>query len=66
MNIQLVSNAKGKVTAVQIPVKDWAEVKKKLDAFSIAESIRAGYNEMIEIENSQLEAKSFEQFLNEL
>ena len=66
MNVQLVSNTKGKVTAVQIPVKEWEEVKKKLAAFNIAESIRTGYNEMLQIENGQLEAKSFEQFLDEL
>jgi len=66
MNVQLVSDTKGKVTAVQIPLKDWKEVKKKLEAFNIAESIRAGYNEMLQIENLQVEAKSFEQFLDEL
>ena len=60
MNVQLVSNTKGKVTAVQIPVKEWEEVKKKLAAFNIAESIKTGYNEMLQIENGQLEAKTFE------
>jgi|GEM_PF-3794277 len=43
MNVQLVSNGKGKVTAVQIPLKDWKELEKKLEAFIIAESIKAGY-----------------------
>jgi hypothetical protein len=66
MNVQLVSDTKGKVTAVQIPVKEWKELKKKLAAFNIAESVKTGYNEMLQIENGQLEAKSFEQFLNEL
>ena len=66
MNVQLVSDTKGKVTAVQIPLKDWKEVKKKLEAFNIAESIRAGYNEMLQIENLQVEAKSLEQFLDVL
>jgi len=40
--------------------------RKKLEAFNIAESIKIGYNEMLQIENGQVEAKSFEQFLNEL
>ncbi|MFI5139145.1 MAG: hypothetical protein ACHQIM_15085 [Sphingobacteriales bacterium] len=66
MNVQLVSNTKGKVTAVQIPVKDWKEVKRKLEAFNIAESIKTGYNEMLQIEKGQMEEKSFEQFLNGL
>jgi hypothetical protein len=66
MNVQLVSNTKGKVTAVQIPVKEWKELERKLAAFNITQSIKTGYNEMLEIENGQLEAKSLEQFLNEL
>ncbi|HEY8782367.1 MAG TPA: hypothetical protein VIM16_12155 [Mucilaginibacter sp.] len=66
MNVQLVSNTKGKITAVQIPVRERKEVKKKLEAFNIAESIKTGYNEMLQIENGELEAKSLEQFLNEL
>ena len=66
MNVQLVSNAKGKVTAVQIPVKEWKELEKKLAAFNIAESIKSGYNEMLQIEAGALETKSFESFLNEL
>lgn len=66
MNVQLVSNTKGKVTAVQIPVKEWKELEKKLAAFNIAESIKTGYNEMLQIEHGQLEAKSLEQFLNEI
>ena len=66
MNVQLVSNTRGKVTAVQIPVKEWKEVERKLGAFNIAESIKAGYNEMLQIEKGELEEKSIEQFLNEL
>jgi hypothetical protein len=59
MNVQFVSNTKRKVTAVQIPVKEWKELEKKLAAFNIAESIKTGYNEMLQIENGLLEAKSF-------
>jgi len=66
MNVQLVSNTKGKVTAVQIPLKEWNELKKKLAAFNIAVSIKTGYNEMLQIESGQLEGQTFDQFLNEL
>jgi len=48
------------IMAVQISVKE--SKKKKLSAFKIAESIKTGYNEMLQIENGQLEEKSFEQF----
>ncbi|MDB5120073.1 MAG: hypothetical protein JWN56_1291 [Sphingobacteriales bacterium] len=66
MNVQLVSNGKGKVTAVQIPLKDWKELEKKLEAFNIGESIKAGYNEMKLIEEGKLQVPSFNDFLNGL
>lgn len=66
MNVQFVSNAKGKVTAVQLPLKDWKEVEKKLEAYNIAASIRAGHKEMQQIESGEIKAKSLEQFLDEL
>ncbi|MDQ1086943.1 hypothetical protein [Siphonobacter sp. SORGH_AS_1065] len=66
MNVQYVSNAKGKVTAVQLPLKDWQEVEKKLEAFAIAEGIKAGYREMQIIEEGKLPAKTLSDFLNEL
>ena len=64
MNVQLVSNGKSKVTAVQIPLKDWKELEKKLEAFNIAESIKAGYEEMRLIERGDLQVPSFKEFLD--
>lgn len=66
MNIQLVSNEKGNVTAVQIPLKEWKEIEKKLEAFKIAESIKAGYLEMQLIEKGELKAPSLKEFLDGL
>lgn len=66
MNVQFVSNSKGKITAVQLPLKEWKEVERKLEAFRIAESIRAGYKEMKQIESGEIKAKTIEEFLNEL
>lgn len=66
MNVQFVTNSKGKITAVQLPLKEWKEVEKKLEAFNLAASIKAGYKEMEEIENGEIEAKTLERFLNEL
>lgn len=66
MNVQLVSNGKGKVTAVQISLKDWKELRKKLDAFNVAESIKAGYEEVKLIEKGELEVPSLKDFLNGL
>ncbi len=66
MNVQFVTNSKGKVTAIQLPLKEWEEVEKKLQAFDIAESVKTGYREMQQIESGKLKAKSLDQFLNEL
>lgn len=66
MNVQLVSDGKGKVTAVQISLKDWKELERKLEAFHIAESIKAGHEEMKLIEKGELKVPSFAEFLNAL
>jgi hypothetical protein len=54
MNVQFVTNSKGKVTAIQLPLKDWKEVEQKLHVFNISESVKIGYQEMQQIENGQL------------
>ena len=64
MNVQLVSNGKDKVTAVQIPLKHWKELEKKLEAFNIAESIKPGYEEMRLIERGDLQVPSFKEFID--
>ncbi|MCF0053688.1 hypothetical protein LXM25_26690 [Dyadobacter sp. LJ53] len=66
MNVQFVSNSKGKVTAVQLPLKEWQEVERKLEAFNMAASIKSGFEEMQQIEKGELKAKTLEEFLHEL
>lgn len=66
MNVQYVSNAQGKVTAVQLPLKEWQEVSKKLEAFTRAESIKTGYEEMQQIEKGSLPVRTLDSFLDEL
>lgn len=66
MNVQFVSNSKGKITAVQLPLKEWKEVEKKLEAFNLAANIKTSYREMEQVENGEIEVKMLEQFLNEL
>ena len=66
MNIQLVSDAKGKIKAVQVPLKEWQIIEKKLEAYSMTESIKQGHQEMKMIEKGKLQGKSFEDFIHEL
>lgn len=66
MDIQFVSDNKGKVKAVQVSLKDWESITKKAEAFDIANSIRQGLKEIELIESGQLKAKSMDKLLNEL
>ena len=64
MNVQFVSNSKGKVTAVQLPLKDWQEVERKLEAFEIASSIKTGFEEAKQIETGKLKATTLDEMLS--
>lgn len=66
MDIQFVSDKKGRLKAVQVSLKEWRDIEKKLEAYDLAESIKTGYREMKGIENGELKAKRFEDFINEL
>ncbi len=66
MDIQYVSDKKGKLRAVQITLKEWRDIEKKLEAYELAESIKAGYKEMEQIESGQLKAKKLTEFIDEL
>ena len=66
MDIQYVSDKKGKLRAVQISLKEWRDIEKKLEAYELAESIKAGYKEMEQIESGQLKAKKLTEFIDEL
>jgi hypothetical protein len=66
MNIQFLANDKGKITAVQVPLKDWKELERKAQAYDMAESIRKGLKEVELIEKGEIKPKSFEDLLNEL
>lgn len=66
MDIQFVSDRKGKLKAVQVSLKEWQDIERKLEAYDLAESIKAGYKEMKRIERGELKAKRFEDLINEL
>lgn len=66
MDIQFISDRKGKLKAVQVSLKEWQNIERKLEAYNLAESIKAGYEEMKRIERGELKAKRFEDFVNEL
>lgn len=65
MNVQFLANDKGKITAVQVPLKDWKELERKAKAYDMAESIRNGLKEVELIEKGEIKPKSFTDLLNE-
>ncbi|KAA6437907.1 hypothetical protein FEM33_19075 [Dyadobacter flavalbus] len=66
MNIQFLANNQGKITAVQLPIKDWKELERKAEAYDLAASIRTGLKEVELIEMGEVKPKSLEDLLNEL
>ncbi|GGC16185.1 hypothetical protein [Dyadobacter sediminis] len=66
MNIQFLANNQGKITAVQLPIKDWKELERKAEAYDLAASIRTGLKEVELIEKGEVKPKSLEDLLNEL
>ncbi|PQA56748.1 hypothetical protein C5O19_15510 [Siphonobacter curvatus] len=66
MNVKYVSNTQGKVTVVHLPLKEWQEVSKKLEAFTRTESIKTGYEAMQRIEKGSLLIRTLDSFLDEL
>ncbi|WP_138475179.1 hypothetical protein [Dyadobacter bucti] len=46
MNVQFLSNEKGKKTAVVIPIKDWEEIQEKLDREKFFNSLSKSVQEM--------------------
>lgn len=66
MNIQFLANNQGKITAVQLPIKDWKELERKAEAYDLAASIRTGLKEVELIEKGEIKPKSLEDLLNEL
>jgi len=66
MNPRFVVNDKGKVTAVQVALKDWQELERKAQAYDRANSIQNGLKEVALIENKVIKPKSFIDLLNEI
>ncbi len=73
MNLQYLTDKKGHKSAVQVPLKDWEQIQndlnelkrlrnKKLFLVELAEAVE----EMNRIKEGKIEARTVEDFLNEL
>jgi hypothetical protein len=66
MNVQFLSNEKGKVTAVQVPIKDWKELERKINTLEVVNSIKKGLKEAEQIKKGEIKAKTIWEVLDEL
>lgn len=73
MELQYITDKKGRKNAVQLPIKDWKQIQKDLDELErlrnkklfLAELAEA-VEEMNQIKEGKIQARNAEDFLNEL
>lgn len=69
-SIQYVQDAKGKRTAVQIPIKEWEALQKKLrhekEYNDLKESLSEAFKEVKLMQEGKLPKRSIDEVLNEL
>ncbi len=64
MNIQYVTNEKGKKQSVILPYTDWLKIDKLLNN-NLFQEITAGLNQVKKIRDGKLPKKTFKQLVNE-
>ena len=77
MKLQVIEDSKGRPAGVFIPIKDWAVLKKKVNALDtfqaknepkkhLVNELREAFRELVLIERGKLKARPVEDLLNEL
>lgn len=66
MNVQFLPDHWGNVIAVQLLIKDWKKLERKVKAYDLAASIQIGLKETELIEKGEIKLKSLEDLLNEI
>jgi PHD/YefM family antitoxin component YafN of YafNO toxin-antitoxin module len=73
MNLQFIIDKKGHKSAVQLPMKDWEQIQKDLDELERLRNKKLFMTELAEaveemklIKEGKKQARSAEEFLNEL
>ncbi|WP_425390165.1 hypothetical protein [Ekhidna sp.] len=68
--VQYLQDEKGKRTAVQIPIKEWEALQKKLrhdkEYSELKESLTQAFKEVKLMQEGKLPKKTLDEFLNEL
>jgi hypothetical protein len=66
MKVQFVTDAKGKKTAVQIPIKEWERIRARLDKDGFFDDLKEALHEAELYSAGKIELKSAKDLLNEL
>lgn len=65
MNVQFLSNEKGKKTAVVIPIKDWEEIQKKLKREKFFNSLETSVQEIKLMREGKLPEPKINELFND-
>jgi len=66
MHIQYVTNEKGKKTAVQLPLKEWNELRKSIKKLEVFDDLKQAFVEMDAHSKGKLKTLTTKQLLAEL
>jgi hypothetical protein len=73
MNLQYITDIKGRKSAVQLPLKDWKQIKKELEELKRLRNKKLFMTELAEaieemklIKEGKKQARNADDFLNEL
>ena len=70
MDVQYVSDHKGRAKAVQVPVEDWEKLLSKLkkyeQALKIRNDLKEAYSQVETLKKSRAKKSSLSEFVNEL
>jgi hypothetical protein len=65
MKVQFVTDSKGRKTAVQIPIKEWELIRKKLEKEAFFDDLKDAVEEAVLFEEGKIQLKSARELLNE-
>lgn len=73
MNLQYITDTKGRKTAVQLPVKDWEKIQKDLEELNLYRDkkvffsgLKDAFAQVKEIEAGNIKGTTLNEFLHEL
>ncbi len=66
MQVQYVTNERGKKTAIQLPLKQWEELQKGIKKLELFEDLKQAFKEMEHHKKGTLKTISTKQLLSQL